>query len=143
MATTVARSPARLAGTDLGGRQAIWLGFAAMAVVTALDLIDGRLSILFSLGFVLVVLTLPMAVHVGGLFPTGVLPPVLLVATLTVVAIFWPEAIVVDGMPADTGSAGRVLAGTIDRGVTLMVGHGLAIVVIVLRILTAPGRRRR
>lgn len=141
MATSVAHSPAGLSGADLAGRQAIWLAFATMAAVTALDLIDGRLSFVFSLGFVLVVVTMPFAVRVGALFPTGVLPPVLLVLTLTVVAAFWPEAIVVDGMPADTGTPGRVLAGTIDRGITLMVGHGLAIAAIILRIVTAPGRR--
>ena len=59
---------------------------------------------------------------------------------LAFVALVMPDAIDVDGMPADVSRAGRVLAGTIDHGITLVVGHVLAIAVIVLRILADRDR---
>ncbi|MEH3033488.1 MAG: hypothetical protein PGN07_05485 [Aeromicrobium erythreum] len=141
MAQTVSGpSPASLARQDLTVRGVVVMVAAATAVVVGLDLLDGRLGALFSVGFVLVVVTAPMAVDLRMLFPTGVLPPVLLVVALAVVAVVHPEAIVVDGLPADVSRAGRVLAGVVDHGVTLLVGHALAIGVIVLRILAVRER---
>lgn len=140
MAQTVPSSPASFAREDLTVRGIVVGASLAMAVVTALDLLDGRLGFVFSIGFVLVVVTAPMAVDVRSLFPTGVLPPVLLVMALAFVALVMPDAIDVDGMPADVSRAGRVLAGTIDHGVTLVVGHVLALGVIVLRILADRDR---
>jgi hypothetical protein len=35
---------------------------------------------------------------------------------------------------------GRLIAGVIDRGATLIIGHGLALGIIALRIVTAPTR---
>ena len=138
MTSSVAASPARLSRTDLGAGQAVRLGVLALAAVVGLDLLDGRLGIVYSVGFVLVVATLPLAVDVRALFPTGVLPPVLLVVSLAVVALLAGDAIVVAGMPPDVGWFGRTLAAVIDHGVTLVVGHALALVVIVLRIVTQP-----
>lgn len=140
---SVAHSPARLARTDLSSRQVVWLACASLAAVTALDLLDGRLGILFSVGFVLVVATMPLAIDVRQLLPAGVLPPVLLLAAVATVSLVAGDAIVVEGMPSDVGWAGRTLAGTVDRGVTLMVGHGLAILAVVVRIVTDPGHPRQ
>lgn len=136
MTQVAAPSPARLARQDLTSRQVLWGAFAVMALVTALDLVDGSLGAPFSVGFVLIVLTAPLAVENGSLFPTGLMPPILLVVALIVVAIVSPDAIAPDGMPTDTGRAGRVLAGTIDHGVTLVVGHVLALLAIGLRFAT-------
>ena len=106
-----------------------------MAVVTSMDLANGQLGFPFSLGFVLIVVTLPLAIDVRELFPAGVLPPLLLLGTLLVVCIIRPEAISVDGLAADAGLFTRYLASVIDHGLTLAVGHVLAIAVIVWRIL--------
>lgn len=106
-----------------------------MAVVTILDLVNGELGFPFSLGFVLIVVTLPLAIDVRELFPAGVLPPLLLLGTLLVVCIVRPEAISVDGLAADAGLFTRYLASVIDHGLTLAIGHALAIAVIVWRIL--------
>ena len=46
----------------------------SLAAVTALDLADGRLGFLFSLGFVLAVVTAPLSVDVRSLLTTGVMP---------------------------------------------------------------------
>lgn len=133
-----ARSPAAVARRDLSASRGVALACGSLAVVTVLDLADGRLGFLFSLGFVLAVATAPMGVRARSLLPTGVLPPVLLITALLVVAILAPDAIVVDGLPADAGVLGRTLAGLIDHGITLVVGHVLALAGIGLRVATAP-----
>src|SRR5215207_697610 len=140
MAQAVSRTPAALAGRDLSARQTIVVACAAMALVTVLDLADGRLGLLFSVGFVLIAATAPLSVDIRGLFQTGVLPPAMLIASLLVVSMFWPSAIHVEGLAADASTMGRFIAAIIDRGLTLVIGHGLAIVVIALRILTTPDR---
>lgn len=144
MAAIVATAPAGLAQRDLGPRRAVALAVASLAVLTALDLVtDGRLGIVFSVGFVLVVATIPLAVDARSLLPAGVVPPVLLTVFVGAVVLVSPGAVPVDGLPPDTGWFGRTLTGTIDRGVTLLVGHGLALVGIVARILTDPTHPRR
>ena len=64
----------------------------------------------------------------------------LLIGTLGVVAMFSPDAIHVNGLATDAGFIGRLIAATIDHGKTLVVGHGLALALIGLRIATAPDR---
>ncbi len=111
----------------------------SMTAVTALDLADGRLGFLFSLGFVLAVVTAPLSVDVRSLLTTGVMPPVLLIGSLLAVALFHPHAIAVDGMPADAGTLARTLAAVVDHGITLVIGHVLALIGIAVRVVTAPG----
>ncbi len=111
---------------------------ASLAAVTAIDLADGRLGFLFSLGFVLAVVTAPLSVDVRSLLTAGVMPPVLLIGALWVVALFFPDAIVVDGLPADAGAFARTIAAVVDHGITLVVGHVLALAVICVRVATAP-----
>lgn len=110
----------------------------SLGAVTALDLADGRLGLLFSIGFVLAVVTAPLSVDVRSLLTTGVMPPVLLIASLFTIALFFPDAIVVDGLHADAGALARTLAAVIDHGITLVVGHVLALAGIVVRVVTAP-----
>jgi hypothetical protein len=140
MSSTATRTPAAWARRDLTARAAITAACAAMAVVTLLDRSDGRLGFLFSLGFVLIVITVAMSVDTDSLFEAGVLPPALLIGTMAIVSVLWPDVIQVHGLSANAGVIGRLIAGVIDRGATLIVGHGLALGIIALRILTAPGR---
>lgn len=144
MAATVASAPAGTARHDLGARRAILLATLALALVTVLDVVtDGRLGVAFSVGFVLVAVTAPLAIDVRSLLPAGVLPPVLMVVFVGGVAWFSPDAVEVAGLPEGTGWFGRTLTGVIDRGVTLLVGHGLALLAVVVRIATDPGHPRR
>ncbi len=136
--STSASSSAR---HDLGARPAIVAAVIAMGVVTGLDLTDGHLGFLFSLGFVLIVVTVALAVDLDSLFQAGVFPPALLIGTLGLVAMFWSDAIQVNGMAQDAGYVARLIATTIDHGKTLVLGHGLALGLVVLRIMTAPDRR--
>lgn len=131
----------RRAGHDLSARQAIRFAIIAMIALTGLDLADGRLGFLFSLGFVLIVVTVAMAVDLDSLFQAGVFPPALLIGALALVAMFWPDAIQVSGLADDAGFIGRLIAATIDHGKTLVLGHGLALGIIALRIMTAPDRQ--
>lgn len=135
-----ARTPSAMARRDLGARQAIIAACLAMAVVTGLDLADGSLGPLFSLGFILIAVTVPLAVDVRSLFPTGVLPPALLIGSLLLVCMFASSAIQVDGLAKDAGLVARLIAAVIDRGLTLVIGFGLALGIIALRILTDPER---
>jgi hypothetical protein len=138
MSSTTTRTPVALARHDLTSRGVVTLASVSLGAVTALDLLDGRLGILFSLGFVLAVATAPLAADLRHLLTTGVMPPVLLIAALAVVARVAPDAIAVDGLPADAGTFGRTLAAVIDHGVTLVVGHVLALAGIAIRVITAP-----
>jgi hypothetical protein len=137
MSSMTARSSVGLARHDLSAQQAVAVACVSLAAVTALDLTDGRLGFLFSLGFVLAVLTAPLSVDVRSLLTTGVMPPVLLIGSLFTVALFFPDAIVVDGLPADAGTLARTIAAVIDHGITLVVGHALALAGIAVRVVTA------
>lgn len=134
---TVEDMSSTTAARDLTAQGVVALAVVALAVVTGLDLLDGRLGFVFSLGFVLVVLTAPFSVDARSLLTTGVMPPVLLIAALWVVALLAPQAIVIDGLPADAGTLARTLAAVIDHGVTLVVGHVLALAAVVARVVTA------
>jgi len=135
MSQAVSRTPSAMAQRDLGARQAIVLACLAMAGIIGLDVMDGRLGLLFSVGFVLIAVTVPLAVDVRSLFPAGVLPPALLIGSLLLVCVLDSSAIHVNGLAKDVGLIGRFIATVIDHGLTLVIGHGLALGVIALRIL--------
>lgn len=133
----LARTPAVAARYDLTPRATVACSVLALAAITSLDLIDGRLGFAYSLGFVMVVLSAAAAVQERGLFTTGVLPPVLMVGSLFVIAALAPAAIVIDGLPESTGLLGLTLTATIDHAIALMIGHALAMAMILGRIFTA------
>ena len=128
------------AGRDLTAQRAIISACIAMAVILLLDLADGNLGLLFSVGFVLIVITAPLSVDVGSLLPTGVLPPVLLICSLFAVCLFEPSALRLDGLADDASTLARLIAATIDHGATLAIGYGLALGIIALRVVSAPPR---
>jgi hypothetical protein len=140
MSQAVSRTPAAMARRDPSARQAITAACLSMAVVIGLDLMDGRLGLLFSVGFVLFAVTVPLAVDVRSLFPAGVLPPALLIGSLLLICMFASSAIQVDGLAKDVGLVGRFIAAVIDHGLTLVIGHGLALGIIALRILADRDR---
>lgn len=133
----LARKPAAAARYDLTPRAVVVCSVLALAAVAALDLLDGRLGVAFAVGFVLVVVTAATAVNDHGLFTTGVLPPVLLVGALLAIVLTSPEAIVIENLPESAGVFSRTLSATIAHGVPLLIGHALAMAVILGRILTA------
>ncbi len=141
MSTIATRSPAALARHDLSARQAIVFACATMAAITTLDIIvDGRIGLLFSVGFVLIAVTTPLSVDVRSLFAPGVLPPLLMIAAILFLTLFNSSALPAEGLAADAGSFERLLAGVIDQATALVIGHLLALGVIALRITTASPR---
>jgi hypothetical protein len=130
--------PASSALTDLTGRGASLASVGAMALVGVIDLTDGRLGLITSIGFVGVSVAVALAVHRHHLLTAAVLPPVLLLATFVTVALVAPQAVQVPGMAPDISWVGRAIAGVVDRGITLTVGYGLALAIIALRVASKP-----
>lgn len=128
-------------GRDLTGPGVVILAFAAMAGIAWLDLTDGSIGPALSIGFVLVVVTAPLAVHLRSIVTTGVLPPPLLILTLIGIVVLQPNAVEGSGLAADAGTATRAIAATLDHGLTLVIGHALALTTIVVRNIWA-GRAR-
>lgn len=120
-------------GHDLSGAAVVVMAFVAMAGITWLDLTDGTLGVAFAVGFVLVVVTAPMAVALGSIVTTGILPPPLMIVTLFGIALIQPEAISIPGLADDAGAVTRTMTATLDHGLTLVIGHGLALAMIVVR----------
>jgi hypothetical protein len=143
MTQAVRSTSPRTTRRDLSARQAIVASCAAMTAIVLLDLVDGRLDLLFSVGFVLIAVTAPLSVGVRHMFPTGVLAPVLFLVSLLLVCLFAPSAIRVEGMAPDAGTLARLIAATLDHGTTLIVGCVLALGLIALRILTDDSRPPR
>jgi hypothetical protein len=120
-------------GRDLSGTAVVVLAFLAMAGVAWLDLTDGTLGPAFSVAFVLIVVTAPLAIELRSIVTTGVLPPVLLILTLLGVVVIDPTAVQADGLAAHAGVVARAIATTLDHGLILVIGHVLALAAIVLR----------
>ncbi|HUS23220.1 MAG TPA: DUF6542 domain-containing protein [Aeromicrobium sp.] len=128
-------------GRDLTGPGVVILAFVAMAAVAWLDLTDGAIGAALSIGFVLIVVTAPLAVRLPSIVTTGVLPPPLLILTLLGIVVLKPTAVEVDGLGADAGTAARAIAATLDHGLTLVIGHSLALATIVVRNVWASRAR--
>ena len=126
---------------DLSGAAVVVLAFLAMAAIVWLDLTDGKLGSAFTVGFILVALTAPMAVDLRSVVTAGVLPPPLLILTLFGVVLIEPGAIEVPGLAADAGAITRTIGTTLDHGVALVIGHALALTMIVLRNVWASRAR--
>lgn len=126
---------------DLTGKAVVVLAFIAMAAVVWLDLTDGQLGPAFTVGFILVAATAPMAVDLRSIVTTGVLPPALLILTLFGVVLIEPSAVNIPGLSADAGTVTRTIATTLDHGVALVIGHSLALAMIVLRNVWAARAR--
>jgi hypothetical protein len=136
MERTAARPGTRLASHDLTARGTLTAAVVALAALVALDLVDGRIGFVFSLGFCLIVLTLPLAINERDLLPAAVLPPLLMLGGLLAICIVRPEAIAVEGMAEEPGLIGRYIAAVVDHGLTLAIGYALAIGAIVWRSLS-------
>jgi hypothetical protein len=128
-------------GRDLNGTAVVVMAFLAMAAIAWLDLTDGTLGLAFTVGFILVAVTAPMAVDLRSIVSTGVLPPPLLILTLFGVVLIEPGAIEVPGLAVDAGAITRTIGTTLDHGVTLVIGHSLALTTIVLRNVWASRAR--
>ena len=137
----IARIPANLSRHDLTTRGAILSSVVALAIVTALDLIDGIIGILFSVGYLLAVTTAPLAVKLRGLYTVVLMPPVLLLVFMLIIASLAPGALVVENLPESTGVLGHAISATVKHGGILLLGQALAITTTLLRLWSAQNPR--
>jgi len=109
--------------------------------VAALNVaLSGGLSLFFDLTFVVVSLTAALSVRPRDFFRVGVLPPLLMLATVGLLASVEP------GWVADEtdGLVQAVVSGLAHHAGALVAGHGLALAVLGLRqaALRNAGRLR-
>jgi hypothetical protein len=117
------------------------LGVALLTAATALQVwLTDSLGIFFSVCFVLTALTTALLVRSDGFFVVGVLPPLLLLALLTGVAIVAPAHINAP-VPADAGVLQLVIAGLVAHASALAVAHVCALAIIAARVRAAPSLR--
>ncbi len=113
------------------GRQMVALGVALALTVAAVDLVvTGQVGLLFDLGFFVVCLVLALAVHPRDFFTVGVLPPLLMLATIWLLAITRAEAV---ARPGD-GLAQAVISGLSHHSLGLVVAYLSSLAVLVIRV---------
>jgi hypothetical protein len=132
------------------GREMAALGVALALTAAALDLVlGGQIGLLFDLAFVLLCLALALAVHPRDFFTVGVLPPILMLVTFTLLAMTRSESIA----RAEDGLVQAIVSGLSHHSLALVIGYLLALAVLVVRVRvrvqresltrSGPGRRLR
>lgn len=112
------------------GHQVVALGLALALTVVALEVtIGGEVGRFFDIAFVLVCVTVALLVRPQDFFTVGVLPPLVMLAVLTVVAVARPAALAADG---DT-LAQALVGGLSAHAIALGIGYGLCLVVLAVR----------
>lgn len=107
------------------------VGAAALTLVAVVlvSLAFGRLGLFFDLAFVVVCTAAALAVRPRDFFTVGVLPPLLLAATVTVLAVVDPGAV---ARPGDA-VAQAVVSGLAHHAIALVIGYALTLGVLALR----------
>jgi hypothetical protein len=118
---------------------AVCLGGAATVQLALTD----HLGVFFGICFVLAALTAALLVRTSGFFTVGVLPPLLMLGIIVAVGAVAPSGIDAPGLADDAGFLQRVIAGVVSQAPALVIGHGVALGVIGLRVHSAPSRPRR
>ena len=123
------------------GRQVVTLSILATLAVAGLDLaLSDRLSLLFDVSFVVICVAAALAVRPRDFFLVGVLPPLLMVGTVTLLALVAKDAVAeeVDSLVQSIVSGLAHLAGA------LVAGYALVLAVLALRqvALRNSGRLR-
>lgn len=132
----------KLAEHELTSRGVVVLGIALLSGATALQVwLTDSLGWFFAICFVLTVLTTTLLVRSDGFFVVGVLPPLLLLALLTGVAIATPAHIDAP-VPATAGVVQLVIAGLVAHATPLALAHLSALAIIAARVRATPPRPR-
>ena len=112
------------------GPRVVLLGVAVTLTVVSIDLLlGGELSLFFDLCFVALCLGLALAVRPGDFFTVGVLPPLLMLATFTLLGIVNPAAVA----DAGDGVAQTVVSGLAIHSTALVAGYAACLVTLALR----------
>lgn len=112
------------------GREVVALGLAIALTAVVLDMaMVGRISLFFDLCFVALSVGLALAVRPTDFFTVGVLPPLIMVAVFSLLALTRPSAI---ANPAD-GLAQAVISGLSRHSGALVVGYFLCLACLAIR----------
>jgi hypothetical protein len=112
------------------GRAVVALGIAvALTAIVVNVAMVGRVSMFFDLWFVVLSLGLALLVRPRDFFTVGVLPPLIMVGSFTVLAIDRPEAIAAAG----DGIVQAVISGLAHHSVALVCGYGLCLATLLAR----------
>jgi hypothetical protein len=138
------RRGSRRAGQDLGAGAVVVVSAACLGGAAAVQLaLTDHLGVFFGICFVLASLTAALLVRSDGFFTVGVLPPLLMFGILAAVAVADSSAIDAPGLADEAGLLQRVIAGVVSQAPALVIGHGVALGVVGLRIHAALGRPSR
>ena len=122
--------PAVWVGGREPGRAVVALGAAVALSAIVVDVaMVGRVSMFFDLWFVLVCLCLAVLVRRSDFFTVGVLPPLIMLGSFTVLALGRPEAIA----NRDDSLVQAVVSGLAHHSVALVCGYGLCLVTLLAR----------
>jgi hypothetical protein len=109
-------------------------------LVLALDIaINGQLTVVFDIGFVLLCVWAALAVRPRDFFPIGVLPPLLLLALITLLAIVHKAWV---AQPGD-GLIQAVVSGLAHRATGLLTAYLLTLAILAIRQRVARKRARQ
>ena len=112
------------------GRAVVALGVAvALSAIVVNVAMVGRVTMFFDLWFVLLCLGVALLVRERDFFTVGVLPPLLMVGSFTVLAVDRPEAIA----SAQDGIVQAVVSGLAHHSVALVCGYTLCLVTLFAR----------
>lgn len=102
------------------GHQVVALGLAVALTAVAIDVVlVGRLSLFFDLSFIGVCLLVAAVVRRGDFFTVGVLPPLLMLAVVTLLALVARDAV---ADPRDN-AVQAIVSGVAHHGVALFAGY--------------------
>jgi hypothetical protein len=123
------------------GRQVVTLSTVGTLSVAGVNLLlTEELSLFFDLTFVVLCLIAALAVRPRDFFVVGVLPPLLMVATITLLAVFARSAVAeeVDSLVQ------AVVSGLAHHAGALVAGYALALAILAVRqvALRNSGRLR-
>jgi hypothetical protein len=106
------------------------LGLAVALTAIVLDqAVVGRLSLFFDVSFVLLCVTMALAVRPTDFFTVGVLPPLVMVAVFTLVGLSSPDLI---ADPGD-GLIQAVVSGLSHHAGALVTGYLLCLICLAVR----------
>jgi len=112
------------------GRHVVVLGIAVALTLVALDLVlVGRLSLFFDLSFVALSLALAFVVRRDDFFTVGVLPPLIMVAVFTLLALVSRGAIA----NPDDGFVQALITGLATHSAALAAGYALCLATLAFR----------
>ena len=124
----------------VSGSRVLRLSVLAGVLVLAVDLAtNGRLTLLFDVGFVVVCVAAALAVRPRDIFWVGVLPPLLLLGLITLVALVHRSWVA----DAGDGVVQAVVSGLAHRASGLLLAYVLTLAVLAIRqrVLAAHPKR--